>query len=152
VLDPQTYVPPVPLLLLSLAGIGLVLNDLPALADLDGFSRLTAVPGDLQLYLLGSLPDLRGLAALQQVGLNAVIGANGLTSLKGLGEWASLVRWTGSACGRLPVLASNSIYCKARLCYMFKPSWQHCDGQTKLWFDRLSHLGQVHCTSLQLWV
>jgi hypothetical protein len=60
---------------------------LPALADLDGFSRLTRVPGDLQLYLLGALPDLRGLAALQQVGLNAVIGANGLiTSMQGLGE------------------------------------------------------------------
>jgi hypothetical protein len=58
------------------AGIGLVLNHLPSLQDLDGFSRLTRVPGDLQLYLLGALPHLRGLAALQEVGLNAVVGAN----------------------------------------------------------------------------
>jgi hypothetical protein len=62
-----------------------VANDCPALQDLDGFARITRVPGDMQLYLLGSLPDLRGLAALQEVGLNLVVGANGLlTSMVGL--------------------------------------------------------------------
>jgi hypothetical protein len=69
------------------AGISIVANDCPAVQDLDGFARITRVPGDLQLYLLGSLPDLTGLAALQEVGLNLVVGANGLlTSLTGLSE------------------------------------------------------------------
>jgi hypothetical protein len=73
--------------LLCTAGISIVANDCPALQDLDGFARITRVPGDLQLYLLGSLPDLRGLAALQEVGLNLVVGANGLlTSMTGLSE------------------------------------------------------------------
>jgi hypothetical protein len=69
------------------AGISLVANDCPALQDLNGFARITRVPGDMQLYLLGSLPDLSALAALQEVGLNLVVGANGLlTSLAGLSE------------------------------------------------------------------
>jgi hypothetical protein len=40
------------------AGISIVANNCPAPQDLDGFARITRVPGDLQLYLLGSISHL----------------------------------------------------------------------------------------------
>lgn len=71
----------------AFTGVSVVVMMHPALRDLAGFGRLTAVPGDLQLFQLPSLTSLRDLAALQTVGLNLVLSANnGLTSLEGLGE------------------------------------------------------------------
>jgi hypothetical protein len=40
------------------AGISTVANNCPAPQDLDGFARITRVPGNLQLYLLGSFSHL----------------------------------------------------------------------------------------------
>lgn len=69
------------------AGISVALNNLPHLQDLSGLSRLTQIPGDLQLYLLPGITNLNELANLQAVGLNVVIGANAnLVSLAGLGK------------------------------------------------------------------
>ena len=56
------------------------------LADLDGFSLLTAVKNDL--YISGSmaLTSLAGLGNITSTGLNFIVSAcPGLTSLEGLG-------------------------------------------------------------------
>lgn len=61
--------------------------DNPLLADLSGFSRITSLGGDVQLYRLPALTSLAGLGNLTTIGLNLVVSAMpGLTSLQELGE------------------------------------------------------------------
>lgn len=86
------------LFLLCLAGINIGIVNAPLLQDLDLFARITTIPGDVELYLLPSVPSLAALANLQTIGLNLVVGANAkLTSLTGLGECSLALSHFGHA-------------------------------------------------------
>lgn len=60
--------PPIP------PGISMVVMGHPVLEDLDGFSRILTVPGDMVIYET-SISDLGAMAGLQAVGLSCVVSA-----------------------------------------------------------------------------
>ncbi|KIY96320.1 hypothetical protein MNEG_11641 [Monoraphidium neglectum] len=71
-------------------GISLAVMGHPKLEDLDGFSRIAAIPGDLVIYET-SLESLGALSNIRSVGLNCVVGVNpDLESLEGLGNLTSV--------------------------------------------------------------
>ena len=61
-----------PLLPRKRTGISLVVQGQPVLKDLEGFSRLTSVPGDLVVYET-SLDSLAALGNVQTIGLSCVV-------------------------------------------------------------------------------